>query len=74
MTIAIFYYILNTVLRILGCQHTIIVTASKIISDFIYTQCILYFSISKFHFCKALNYNEDIMIFVRSQLFYGFIP
>ena len=40
MIIAIFYDILNTVLRILGFQNTIIVTASKIILDFIYTQCI----------------------------------
>ena len=75
MTIAILYNILNTVLRILGCQRTIIVTASKILSDFINTQCISISQIiSHFHFCKALNYNENIMIFVRSPLFYGFIP
>ena len=50
-----------------------IVTASKIKSDFIHTMH-FYFSISQFHFCKAFNYNENIMIFVRSRLFYGFTP
>ena len=33
-----------------------------------------YFRISQFHFCKDFNYNENIMIFVRFRLFYGFTP
>ena len=54
VTIAKFYDILNTVLHILGGQRTIIVTASTIISDFIYTQCIST-SFSQFSLCKAFN-------------------
>ena len=44
---------LNNVLRILGCQDTKIVTASKI-WFYIHTMH-LYFSINQFYFCKALN-------------------
>ena len=43
---------LNKVLRILGSQETIIVTASKILSDFIYKQCISFSALVNFTFVK----------------------